>query len=60
MYGYDPMPLQNDDWDYDLPNKTAEERVEELKQIRQMLEKSLRKALDSQEMYYNQKHRLSL
>lgn len=56
LYGYDPMPLQDDDWDYELPNKSAEERVQELQYIRHLLEMSLRKALDSQEKYYNQKH----
>jgi prophage maintenance system killer protein len=43
-----------------LPNKSAEERVEELQQVRQLLEKSLQKALDSQEKYYNQRHRPKL
>jgi hypothetical protein len=41
--------LQDDDWNYELPNKSAEERVEELQQVKQLLEKSLQKALDSQE-----------
>lgn len=41
LYGY-----YQDDWSTDLPNVAAEERVQELKKVRNYLEDALRRAIE--------------
>jgi transposase InsO family protein len=56
LYGYHPQPLQEDDWSTDLPNVAAEERVQELKKVRNYLEDALRHAIETQAKHYDKKH----